>query len=331
MLMKRALPITLDDRNRLVLSRSAIERLSKGPLKISSSSRSAAYFDGTELPERVSLDGTWRLTSKHDLEFSIHATSVWFPGMTLTFKTGLVSAGGNELVLSARINDGQGGILGCAFAFSGKWQADKNNRLTFSVTRYEGRSDRLVFEGAWEVGKKNELFYTYEREALKRKDKEIFSFGLKGRWDLGPKRIAYLVEGSGDSVLTFSAALETPGITAKDGEIRYQVGIRFSADGEEKKVLKSVAIYGAWKLGRDLKVGFEAESTAKGKNVLTFTAEKLIFERGALTLGLKTEDGRKFGAEVTFTEAIAKDVELFASLLCSSTERSIFGGVRGKF
>lgn len=323
--------ITLDDKNRLVLTRSAAQRLSRGPLRLSSSARTARYADGMELPERIALDGTWKLNDKHDLEFGIHASSVWFPGTTITFKTGLISAKANELVFSARISDGAGGVMGCAFAFSGKWQADKNNRLTFVMTRYTGKTNRLVFQGAWQVGRRNELFYTYSTEKLKKKEKDEFSFGLKGHWALGTRHLVYKVEGSNDSVLSFSAALQTPGIVAKAGEIRYSVGIRFTSGGKEKKLLRSVAIYGTWKLGRDLALGFEAESTVREKNVISFTAEKLIFDNGKLTVGLKTEDGRKFGGEVTFTKALARDVELFASLASLAGETRAIGGVRGSF
>lgn len=324
-------PISLDDKNRLVLSRSAVERLSRGPLKIISSGRVSGYADGTLFPDKVALDGTWRLSETHDLEFSVRAYSDWLPGTTLTFKTGIISAKGNELVFSARISDGEGGALGCAFAFGGKWQADKNNRLTFEITRYTGRVNKLVFQGAWRIGEDNEIFYSYSNQALKTKDKEEFSFGLKGSWALGARRIAYRVEGSSDSVLTFSAALETPSIIAKDGEIRYAVGVRFTMAGKEKLVLSSVAIFGTWKLGKDLSVGFEVKNTAAGRNILTFSAEKAVFKGGTLTLDLKTEDGKKFGAGVKFTKTFAKDIQMFVEYSRSGGDDRILGGITGKF
>lgn len=362
MCMDRATSISLDDENRLVLSRSAIERLiipqtiphrttprRSAPLRcgvVRCGIVQVAYPDGTVIPDKVTLDGTWRLNERHDLEFSVRAYSNWLPKTTLTFKTGIISAKANELVFSARISDGKSGIFGCALAFSGKWQADKNNRLTFAITKYSGGSDRLVFQGAWQIGKKNELFYSYETEKLKRTGKEEFSFGLKGRWSLSSKRIVYKLESSTTnnqqlttnnqlsgptSVLSFSAALETPSIAAKDGEIRYTVDVRFTSGGKEKKLIRSVAIYGTWKLGRDLCVGFEAETTVRGKNLITFSAEKAVFKGGALKLALKTEDGKKFGAEVEFTKKFAEDAEIFASLSRFAGETRVFGGVRIKF
>jgi hypothetical protein len=324
-------PISLDDKNRLVLSRSAAERLSRGRLKVTSSGRVSEYADGTQFPDKVALDGTWKLNETHDLEFSVRAYSDWLPGTTLTFKTGVISANGNELVFSARISDGDGGALGCAFAFGGKWQADKNNRLTFEITRFAGRSDKIVFQGAWQIGKNAEIFYSYSDQTLKTKDKEEFFFGLKGSWALGARRIAYRVEGSSDSVLTFSAALETPSIVAKDGEIRYAVGVRFTVNGKEKLVLSSVAIFGTWKLGKDLSVGFEIKNTAAGRNVLTFSAEKAVLKGGTLTLGLKTENGKKFGAEVKFTKAFSKDIQMFVEYSRSGGDDRILGGITGKF
>lgn len=324
-------PISLDDKNRLVLSRSAAERLSRGRLKVTSSGRVSEYADGAQFPDKVALDGTWKLNEAHDLEFSVRAYSEWLPGTTLTFKTGIISAKGNELVFSARISDDEGGALGCAFSFGGKWQADKNNRLTFEITRYTGRSDRIVFQGAWQIGKNSEIFYSYSGRKLKTKDKEEFSFGLKGSWALGARRISYRVEGSGDSVLTFSAALETPSIIAKDGEIRYAVGVRFTLNGKERTVLSSVAIFGTWKLGKDLSVGFEVKNTAAGRNILTFSAEKAVFKSGTLTLDLKTEDGKKFGAGVKFTKTFAKDIQMFVEYSNVGAESRVLGGVVGKF
>jgi hypothetical protein len=349
------MPITLDDENRLVLSRSAVERLSlpspgrKNSLAGDGSGKTRGngkvtaklteYSDGTVIPDKVILDGKWRLNENHDLEFSVRGYSNWLPKTTLTFKTGIISAKANELVFSARISDGKSGIFGCALAFSGKWQADKNNRLTFEITKYSGRSDRLVFQGAWQIGKKNELFYSYETEKLKRTGKEEFSFGLKGRWALSSKRIVYKLGSSTTnnqlsgptSVLSFSAALETPSIAAKEGEIRYTVGVRFTSGGKEKKLIRSIAIYGTWKLGKDLSVGFEAETTVRGKNLITFSAEKAVFKGGTLKLALKTEDGKKFGAEVEFAKSFTEDAELFALLSRFAGETRVFGGVRVKF
>jgi hypothetical protein len=329
--MAVTLPISLDDEKRLVLSRSAAENLARGRLKLGSSVRVKDRPDGGILPERIALDGTWKLNEAHDLEFLVSASSVWFPGMTILFKTGVTKATGDRIVFSARLTDYGSFVMSSVLTFSGRWQADKNNRLNFTVTRYAGKTDRLVFQGAWEIGKNNELFYKYSARSLKTREKKEFSFGLKGKWDLGPRKIAYKIEGSGDSVISFSAALETPGIRAKDGQIRYSVGVRFTSDGREREVIQKAAIFGTWKLGRDLSLGFEAQTTAKGKNVLTFTAEKPVLKGGNLFVGLKCSDGKKLGAEVKFAKPIGKDMEMFVGGAMSPREYRVIGGVRGRF
>lgn len=325
------LPISVDDKNRLVLSRSAAESLARGRLKLGSSLRVSDLPDGTILPERLAIDGRWKLNEKHDLEFGVSASSVWFPGMTILFKTGVVKATGDRVVFSARFTDYGSFVMSSALSLSGRWRADKNNRLNFEVTRYGGKTDRLVFEGAWEIGKKNEIFYRYSGSKLKTKEKKEFSFGLKGTWDLGPRRIAYKVEGSGYSVLAFQAALETPGIRAKDGEIRYSVGVKFTLGGLERQVFRSAAIFGTWKLGRDLKLAFEAETTVRSKNVITFSAEKPVLKNGNLLVGLKCTDGKKLGAEVKFAKPVYRDIELFMGGSFSRDEYRVIGGVRGRF
>ena len=325
------IPISLDERKRLVLSRTAAEKISRGRLKLDSRVKSAVYPDGAGLPERIALDGTWKLNERHDLEFGVSASSVWFPGMTISFKTGLISAKSDKIVFSARVTDSGGGVMATALAFSGRWQADKNNRLIFGVTRYGGKTDRLVFQGAWQVGKNNELFYAYSSKKLKTKEKKDLSFGLKGNWALGPRKIAYKLEGSSDSTLSFSAALETPSIRAKDGEIRYSVGVRFTTGGREKEFIRSVAIHGTWKLGRDLTLGFEMARTAGRKNIIVFNAEKPVFGSGMVSLGLKTEDGKKFGAELRFFKKTASDAEIFAMFDVSRANKSAIMGLKRRF
>ena len=325
------IPISLDERKRLVLSRTAVEKISRGRLKLDSSVKSAVYPDGAGLPERIALDGTWKLNERHDLEFGVSASSVWFPGMTISFKTGIISAKSDKIVFSARVTDSGGGVMATVLVFSGRWQADKNNRLTFGVTRYGGKTDRLVFQGAWQVGKNNELFYTYSAKKLKTKEKKDLSFGLKGSWALGPRKIAYKLEGSSDSVLSFSAALETPSIRARDGEIRYSVGVRFTTGGREREFIRSVAIHGKWKLGRDLSLGFEVTRTSGRKNIIVFNAEKPVFGAGMVSLGLKAEDGKKFGTEIKFVRPFGKDIELFLAGSRTLRESKVIGGVSGKF
>ncbi len=329
--MTVTIPISLDERKRLVLTRTVAQEMSRGEFKLDSSLKSSSYADGTELPERIALDGKWKLNEFHDLEFGVSASSVWFPGMTISFKTGIISAKSDKIVFSARMTDYGGGVMATALAFSGRWQADKNNRLTFGVTRSGGKTDRLVFEGSWQAGKNNELFYEYSTRELKTKEKKDFSFGLKGAWDLGPRKITYKVEGSNDSVLSFAAALETPSIRAKDGEIRYVVGVKYTCGGKKQEVMRSVAIHGSWKFGKDLKLGFEVARTAGKKNVVTFLAEKPVFGNGTVSLGLKTENGKNFGAELKFSNKLKDDAEIFAVLAAKGGEKSVMVGVRKKF
>jgi hypothetical protein len=327
--MAITIPISLDKKKRLVLSKVAAERISKGKLKIGSSVRVKRYPDGSEFPERIALEGKWKLNEKHDLEFRVSASSVWFPGMTIAFKTGVISAKSNKIVFSARLTDPSEGIMTLVLAFSGRWQVDKNNRLTFSVARYSGKTDRLVFQAAWQVNKNNELFYKYSTRQLKTKEKKDFSFRLKGSWSLGPKRITYNLKGSSNSVLSFSAALGTPSIRAKDGEIRYTVGVRITSGGVQKEIIRSIAIYGTWKLGRDLKLGFEVAQSVRKKNIIKFTAAKPVFEGSMMSVALKTEDGKNFGSKIKFTQKFSEDMDLFLEGSRDSVEKKVLIGIRG--
>jgi len=329
--MAVTIPIFLDEEKRLVLEKTVAEKLSRGRLKLDSSFKGVSYADGTNFPERVALDGTWQLNEEHDLEFGVSASSVWFPGMTISFKTGIISAKSDKIVFSARLTDYGGGVMATALAFSGRWQADKNNRLTFGVTRSGGKTDRLVFEGAWQVGKNNEIFYEYSTQKLKTKEKKDFSFGLSGKWDLGSKRIAYKLEGAGDSVLIFSGSLETPSIRAKNGEIRYTVGMRFVLDGKEKQVIKSVAIHGTWKISSDLRIGFEIANSKAKKNVISFLVEKTILGNGKASIFLKTENGRDFGIELKVSKEFARDLEVFTMLKADNKGGSALLGMRKRF
>ena len=109
------------------------------------------------------------------------------------------------------------------------------------------------------------------------------------------------------------------------------MGVRFTTGGREKEFIRSVAIHGTWKLGRDLTLGFEMARTAGRKNIIVFNAEKPVFGSGMVSLGLKTEDGKKFGAELRFFKKTASDAEIFAMFDVSRANKSAIMGLKRRF
>jgi len=60
-----------------------------------------------------------------------------------------------SLSFSAKRIEGFTGKISSNIELKGRWQADRNNRITFIVSRTRGSSNTLKLEGAWEVDKNN--------------------------------------------------------------------------------------------------------------------------------------------------------------------------------
>ncbi|MFC1548637.1 hypothetical protein ACFL5E_01605 [Candidatus Omnitrophota bacterium] len=318
--------IAVDARNRLILTETTQDKVPVTGYEVSTYATG-----GKKRLKKIAVDGTWSLTPELDLKFRVSGSKTPLRGKTIILRGDVGRTKGSSLTFNVRAYEGISGVRTTSLTLSGKWLADGNNRITFKVTKGRGRYDTLRFQGAWQVNRRNELIYRYEKTALKTKTKRAKILIFRGRWELGKRYLVYNFEGSGDSCFTFKAALQSRSLMASDGVVKYQIGIKYYIGKRLRKRTQVVTIFGVWKLGKDLKIAFEAACSGGRHSTMRFSVEKLIGEGNSITVALKKEDGESLGFEVTFRKVFRDDAELFLAISRFAEESRIIGGVRIRF
>jgi hypothetical protein len=201
----------------------------------------------------------------------------------------------------------------------GRWQADRWNRLTFLAERSRGRVDRLTLTGSWALNERHEVSYRFERQGPR-------TLTFQGHWDLSQdKRLTYLLDRASDSAFRFRGTFQTASILAKEGEIRYQVGI--GAEGRRR--LQTITLFGKWKLSNRLELSLEVPYAKGVSRTMTFGASYRWGPRREISAELKTKEGKPLGAEIVFTQQFMKqDGEGFFRLKRALGQTSVEGGFR---
>ncbi len=261
--------------------------------------------------DRETIDGTWQLTKRHQLQYRRRGGS-----QEILLTGDLVVAEPTALVGLFKEQSEDGEVTSQLLSLRGRWQADERNRLSFLVEREKGLEDRLTLEGGWELNEANEILYRYQP------DLQMLRF--QGHWDLGDSKwLTYVLDENSDSTFRFRGAFQTPSILAKEGQIRYQVGVEV----EGKKRLNVVTLFGAWKLSRDLALDFEMAVGGVSSRTIRFGAAYQIDSKDALSARLTTREGQPLGLEVIFTRDVMKG-QAFVRLVRSLEETAVEGGFR---
>lgn len=270
---------------------------------------------------RKPVEGVWRLTGDHELQYRRRG------GREEVVLSGpLAGAEARGLSFRVEADSADGDLVGKTLQLRGRWQADSENRLTFLAERREGKPDALRLEGGWQVGPSQEILYRFEREDLNGKRKEARLLRFSGWWDIGEdRRLAYVLDRSSDSGFRFRGAFQTPSLLAKEGAIRYQLG----AEAEGRGRLRTLTLFGKWKLSRRLGLSFEVPYAGGRVRGIDFGAELGLDAAGNVACRLTTREGQPLGVEVVFTRQFFKgDGELFARLRRAGGETAVEGGVR---
>ena len=271
----------------------------------------------------VLLDGTWTLSPAHELGLLLHPSQD-AEREALFLRGAVVDAADNALIFSTDHRARDGRRTSQRLSLAGRWQADDRNRLTFLASKADGTDDRLVFDGAWAV-ERQQLLYRYEQASAGRR-RAVQTVRFAGGWDVRPHmRLAYQVGASDRSVFEFEAALQSPTLNARDGRLTYQVGIRLS-DGTT--VQRTVALFGAWTLNRDLSVSFELSAPERRARRLTFRGELALNARDRLTVQLADQRGEPIGLSITFSREFLKDTAWFVRLQRDGGDSGLFGGLQ---
>jgi len=211
-----------------------------------------------------------------------------------------------------------GDVTSRLLSLRGRWQADSRNRLNFLVERSKGQEDRLVFQGGWELDEADEISYRYQPN--------LQTLRFQGQWDLSDStRLTYVLDESSDSTFRFRGAFQTPSVLAKEGELRYQIGLEV----EGKKRFNVVTLFGKWKLSRDLALDFELATGGASSRTIHFGATYQVDSDDALSAQLTTREGKPLGVEVILTRDFLKGQgQAFMRLVKSLEETAVEGGVR---
>lgn len=267
------------------------------------------------------LDGSWRLTRRHRLEYRRRG-------------------GQEEILLAGELDEARPTGLGFRFlerrsdgeavvrqaALRGRWQADEKNRLSFLLEGQKDRQESLTLQGGWELGPGQEIVYRVERTKQKRGTKESRLLRFQGRWEISDdRRLVYVLNRASDSAFRFRGAFQTGSVLAREGKIRYQLG----AEVEEKPRSKTLTLFGKWKLSRRLGLSFEIPTSDGAARGIGFEADYSLDSRGRISALLMTRRGEPLGLEVLFSRDLAGlDGELFLRLRKRLEETAVEGGVR---
>lgn len=267
------------------------------------------------------IQGKWRLSRDHELEYWEKAQA-----KEATFKAALIQAESNALIVALTAKEKDGKIVTRTAKLTGTWHLNEKNQIVFDLEKKSGRPDRVTFKGAWRVNDSHEIVYTYEESHLKRRTKELQTLTFKGHWDIGENnRLTYLLEGDTRSAFRIRGTFQTKSILAKEGQIRYQFGI----EAQGKQRLKTITLFGKWKLSRALELSFEIDYQDGRKHALTFGAEFNLGRERNIQARLLNKKGGSLGLEVVFTQAFMEgEGGLFLRLRKTLDESALEAGVK---
>lgn len=270
------------------------------------------------------VDGVWRLTPSHELQYRRR------PGeKEIVLKGKLVEAQANGLSFRASELTTEEEVVWRTLTLRGRWEADPENRLSFLVERGNGKTDRLTLEGAWTLNESQEILYRFQQSGNGSGSEEVGLLRFQGYWDIAEgKRLTYVLDQKSDSAFRFRGAFQTPSILSKRGAIHYQIGIEL----EGKRELRTVTLFGQWKLSRDLSLSFEIPSRDGSVRGIHFKAVYAINDQNTLSGQLMTKEGEPLGIELIVTREFLKgNGQAFARLRRSLEETAVEGGMRFKW
>jgi len=276
------------------------------------------------LDEGKIVKGSWELSDKHEVYYKGEGK-----GEEFKLKASILGAEPDALLLSVTERQSDQKIVTSIYKLTGTWKANPKNQLVFEVERESGRRDALTFKGTWKVGKAHEIIYTYEETIFKTKKREAREIIFNGYWDISQKqRLTYFLSKDSESAFRFRGAFQTQSILAKEGEIRYQVGV--GAAGKSR--LLTISLFGKWKISRTLELSFEIEYKDGKKKAIIFGGEYAFDKAHRIQIELKNEEGKPIGLALVLTkDFLGSDGQAFIRAQKTFDESRIEAGVKLKW
>ena len=320
-----------DPQNRLTVTNSALRGMRKvldGQFKISEDNTLTYHIKSpipgeTKIPHQIKLKGDWSLSKDHQLRFTLDKSNRRTFGEQLIFQGEIIDVRKKSLLFSVTTRTKEEMLSVYILELSGSWQADEHNRLIFRVDKERGNSDPLIFEGAWQVNKNYQITYSYQKEQLTRKTKQIHSLIFQGRWEIKDKaRLSYLLDVNSLSGFNFNTSIGT----FKEDYIQYELGIGLSA--RKQPIKRTITFSGKWKIKKNLGLVFEVEREKRKIQAIVFGAEAKLKHKGRVSFSLRNILNQKIGAELELSRDIfAGDGQAFLRLLKLKEESAILAGI----
>ena len=270
------------------------------------------------IPQQLKLSGRWSLDKKHNLVLTLNKKHNQIVKDRLTLKTQIINAKADKLEFLITSKDRQGRPHLYTLALRGRWQADKYNRLTFSVKRRKDLYEQLTLRGTWEVNRRNQIIYTYNKASLKESKKNTHTIAFKGYWQICKlNRLIYILNRQTGSGFDFKISLGKPD---KYG-LKYEIGI-----GARPK-RKKLSLFGRWKVNRSLGLTFEMPTQNGKPQRLIFGARLKLKKNSYLEARLKNSFGKDLGIVLKLSKTILKGMgEAYLKALKDSKEISLLVG-----
>lgn len=296
--MKSKVYYEVDPHNRLVIEspphKSNVKRFRKvveGRFKIDA--KNQLYYEvlkssETDTPQKIKFSGKYSLDKKHNLIYTLDKWSNQCEGNRIRLKTKLMDAGKNEIMFLVQSRDPSKGKRRIyTMKLRGKWQADKNNRLTFTVDK---QGDKLILSNAWQINKNNEIVYRYGRQPE--------TVALKGKWEIKDKyRLGYVLDKRLDSGFDFRASLGQIVPKKKKTYLRFDVIINAS---KRKRIKRKIVFCGTCKLAKDKKILLEF-SPHKGKRLSLKLTKAILDKKGLVYIESFIRDKERYlGGGIAF-------------------------------
>lgn len=274
---------------------------------------------GTGIPRQVKLSGTWSLDKNHDLLITLDTLRRQSSGDRLTIRGEIIDAQENALVFEAGTRTQDGAYSAYILRLEGRWQADRNNRLTFGVRKERGTPDILTFDGIWDIAQKYQIIYRYRKEDRVRGEKMIQTLTFSGYWDIRRKaRISYVIGKTAGSFFDFRAHAGV----FRGKYIQYEVGIGVSH--LSRPVRRVITLTGDWRLRQG--AGLEFEVRYENRKIASIALGAQVRLTGQDTVSFRLRNGRNedIGAELELSRVVFRGSgRAFLRLLASQGESAV--------
>jgi hypothetical protein len=265
--------------------------------------------------KNVTVDGTWSLTTDHELCLTLDATQDTQFGDKIILSGRFNDVSPNILSFEASHHENHSKITSDIIALQGVWEADDNNKLIFKVKKESGRHDVLTFTNTWIMDDKNRIIYEYETASLVFKKKETHQLTFKGTWDIIKNNRLYYelsnLSGSGFDFRVGTSVLEK-------NQIKTKIMI-----GSQNK---DISISGQWKVSDEVGLTFDVTYDNGAVKGIVFGSEFQMSDKDKLSLKIGN------GFEARLTQELIKDVAEFSTAIqTSGSESRATWGVNLKF